>query len=57
MYNELNSDEKEIIRIYRIVNSANICIEKRCGKLTAIEVSQKKHYKEKTRFEFIDIDT
>ncbi len=57
MNNELNSDEKEIIRIYRIVNSANICIEKRCGKLTAIEVSQKKHYKEKTRFEFIDIDT
>jgi len=58
MEKELNQDEKEIIRIYRKVESANILIEKRSGNLTGIEVSQKKHYQDKkTRFDFIDIDT
>ena len=58
MAEELNQDEKEIIRIYRKVESANITIEKRNGNLTGIEVSQKKHYQDKrTRFDFIDIDS
>jgi len=58
MAEELNQDEKEIIRIYRKVESANILIEKRNGSLTGIEVSQKKHYQDrKTRFDFIDIDS
>lgn len=55
MSEDLTFNEKEIIRIYREVKSANFFIEKRNNKLTSIEIRQKKNYKEKgMKVDFVD---
>ena len=55
MNEDLTFNEKEIIRTYREVKSANFFIEKRNNKLTSIEIRQKKNYKgQGMKVDFVD---